>query len=183
MLNKGWTQNSSSPFSSPALLVRKKTGDWHLCVDYRRQNAQTVKNKYPLPLIEDLLDELHGATWFTSLDLCSGFHQIRMKQGEEYKTAFQTHNGHYEYRVMPYGVIGGPATFQQVMNVVLAPLLRKCAMVFIDDILIYSKSWAEHLQHIATILQLLQDNQFHAKLSKCSFAKQELTYLGHIISS
>jgi hypothetical protein len=138
MLAKGWIQPSLSPFSSPALLVRKKTGDWRLCVDYKRLNAQTVKNKYPLPIIDELLDELHGATWFTSLDLCSGFHQIRMQQDEEYKTAFQTHNGHFEYKVMTYGVTGGPATFQAVMNVILAPMLRKFLVVFIDDILIYS---------------------------------------------
>jgi hypothetical protein len=125
MLSKGWIQPSSSPFSLPALLVRKKIGDWRLCVDYRRLNAQTVKNKYPLPIIDELLDELCGASWFTSLDLCSGFHQIRMQQGEEYKTAFQTHNGHFNYCVMPYGVTGGLATFQAIMNVILAPLLRK----------------------------------------------------------
>ena len=140
MLQKGWIQASTSPYSSPVLLVRKKTGDWRLCVDFRRLNALTKKNKYPLPIIEELLEELHGSSWFTSLDLCSGFHQICMVVGEEFKMAFQTHNGHYEYRVMPYGVTGGPAAFQTVMNLILAPLLRKCVVVFIDDILIYSKS-------------------------------------------
>jgi len=163
--------------------VRKKTGDWRLCVDFRRLNALTVKNKYPLPIIEELLEELQGASWFTTLDLSSGFHQIRMAEGEEYKTAFQTHNGHYEYCVMPYGVTGGPATFQTVMNILLEPLLRKCAVVFIDDILIYSKTWDDHLQHIRAVLTLLQQHKFQVKLSKCSFAKQQLTYLGHIVSS
>lgn len=124
MLAKGWIQPSISPYSSPVLLVRKKIGDWRLCVDFRRLNALIVKNKYPLPVIEELLEELHGATWFTTSDLSSGFHQIRMAEGDEYKTAFQTHSGHYEYYVMPYGVTGGPATFQTVMNVILAPLLR-----------------------------------------------------------
>lgn len=155
MLDKGWIQTSTSPYSSPVLLVRKKTGDWRLCVDFRRLNALTIKNKYPLPIIEELLEELQGATWFTTLDLCSGFHQIRMTEGDEYKTTFQRHSGHYEYRVMPYGVTGGPATFQGIMNVLLEPLLRKCAVVFIDDILIYSKSWEEHLQHITEVLTLL----------------------------
>lgn len=124
MLAKGWIQPSTSPFASLALLVKKKTGDWRLCVDFRRLKAQTIKNKYPLPVIEELLDEPQGATWFTLLDLCSGFHQIRMAPGEEFKTAFQTHHGHFEYRVMPYGVTGGPATFQTVMNVILSSLLR-----------------------------------------------------------
>lgn len=155
MLAKGWIQPSTSPFSSPVFLVRKKTGDWRLCVDFRRLNAQTIKNKYPLPVIKELLDELQGASWFTTLDLCSGFHQIRMVVGEEFKTSFQTHNGHFEYRVMPYGVTGGHVTFQNVMNVILAPLLRLCAVVFIDDILIYSKSWEEHLQHISAVLVIL----------------------------
>lgn len=155
ILEKGWIRVSTSPFSSPSLLVRKKTGDWRLCVDYRCLNALTTKNKYPLPLIEDLLDELHGAQWFTSLDLCSGFHQTK---GEEYKTAFQTHSGYYEYNVMPYGVTGGPATFQAVMNVILEPLLRKCVVVFIDDILICSRSWEEHLQHIQDVLTILHQN-------------------------
>lgn len=183
MLVKGWIKPSTSPYSSPVLLVRKKTGDWRLCVDFRRLNALTVKNKYPLPIIEELLEELQGAQWFTTLDLCSGFHQIKMASGEEHKTAFQTHSGHYEYNVMPYGVTGGPGTFQTVMNVILEPLLRKCAVVFIDDILIYSKSWTEHVQHIKAVLQILQDHQFHVKLSKCSFAKKQLCYLGHVVSA
>lgn len=183
MLVKGWIKPSTSPYSSPVLLVRKKTGDWRLCVDFRRLNALTVKNKYPLPIIEELLEELQGAQWFTTLDLCSGFHQIKMASGEEHKTAFQTHSGHYEYNVMPYGVTGGPGTFQTVMNVILEPLLRKCAVVFIDDILIYSKSWTEHVQHIKAVLQILQDHQFHVKLSKCSLAKKQLCYLGHVVSA
>lgn len=141
-----------------------------------------MKNKYPLPLIEDLLDELHGAQWFTSLDLCSGFHQIRIAPGEEYKTAFQIHSGHYEYKVMPYGVTGGPATFQTIMNVILASLLRKCVVVFVDDILIYSKTWEDHLLHVKEVLTILLQHQFHIKLSKCAFAKQQLTYLGHTVS-
>ena len=104
-----------------------------------------------------------------------------MAPGEEFKTAFQTHNGHYEYRVMLYGVTGGPATFQTVMNLILAPLLRKCVVVFIDDILIYSKSWEDHLLHIQEVLSILQQNNFHVKMSKCLFAKQQLSYLGHIV--
>jgi len=172
-------QASTSPFASPALLVKKKTGDWRLCVDFRRLNALTVKDKFPLPVIDEFMDELHGAKWFTSLDMRSGFHKIRMKAADQFKTAFQTHHGHFEYKVMPYGVTGGPANFQRVMNNVLAPLLRICVIVFIDDILIYSKSLEDHGTHLAAVFTILQQHQFRIKLSKCSFAKQQLPYLGH----
>ncbi|CAO2144897.1 unnamed protein product [Urochloa humidicola] len=182
LLRNGMIQESVSPFASPILLVKKKTGDWRLCVDYRRLNAMTVKNKFPLPIIEEILDELVGARWFTTLDLSSGFHQILMKLQDRYKTAFQTHHGHYEYLVMPYGVTGGPATFQQQMNTLLGPFLRKFVVVFIDDILIYSKTWEEHLQHIESVFSVLQEQQFKVKLPKCAFAQEQLSYLGHVIS-
>jgi len=182
LLQNGWIQESSSPFASLVLLVKKKTGDWRLCVDYRRLNALTIKNSYPMPIMDEFLDELAGAIWFASLDLRSGYHQILVDPADTFKTAFQTHNGHYEYKVMPYGVTGGPATFQHVMNTVLAPLLRKCVVVFIDDILIYSKTWEDHIQHIREVFLLLQHHQFKVKLSKCSFAQQEVHYLGHVIS-
>jgi hypothetical protein len=142
-----------------------------------------VKNKFPLPVIDEMLDDLVGAKWFTTLDMSSGFHQILVVETDVAKTAFQTHNGQYEYKVMPYGFIGGSATFQYEMNTLLAPMLRKCGIVFIDDILIYSKTWAEHLQHIKEVFTLLLQHQFKVKLSKCSFAKKELAYLGHVISA
>jgi len=136
-------KKSTSPFASPALLVKKNSGEWRMCVDYRRLNAYTVKNKFPLPIIEELFEELQGAQWFTTLDLRSGFHQIMVEEADQHKTAFQTHHGHFEYRVMPYGLTGAPATFQSVMNHVLSSLLRKCVVVFIDDIIIYSKTFEE----------------------------------------
>ena len=117
-------------------------------MDYRKLNALTVKNKFPLPVIDELLDELVGAQWFTTLDMSSSFYQILVADEDIAKTAFQTHNGHYEYKVMPYGVTGGLATFQHEMNTVLASILRKFVLVFIDDILIYSKTWEEHLHHM-----------------------------------
>lgn len=135
-----------------------------------------------MPVMEEFLDELHGACWFSSLDLRSGFNQIRVNPSNQYKTAFQTHNGHYEYRVMPYGVTGGPATFQYIMNFVLAPFLRKCVVVFIDDILIYNRSWEEHLTHVKAVFQVLQLEGFKIKLSKCLFAQQQIPYLGHVMS-
>ena len=155
MLKSNMIQESTSPFASPTLLVKKKSGEWRLCVDYRRLNAYTVKNKFPMPIVEELFEELYGAAWFTTLDLRSGFHQISVKPEDQYKTAFHTHHGHYEYLVMPYGLTGAPATFQSIMNHVLAPLLRKCVVVFIDDILIYSQTYTEHVYHVQLVFQLL----------------------------
>lgn len=146
------------------------------------EGAYTIKKKFPLPIIEELFEELLGAKWFTTLDLRLGFHQILVDEGDRYKTAFQTHMGHYEYKVMPYGLTGAPATFQAVMNYILQPLLRRCVVVFIDDILIYSKSYEEHLSHVQLVFDILKKHQFLVRLSKCSFAKQQLNYLGHVLS-
>lgn len=152
-----------------------------MCIDYRQLNSITVKSKYPVPVIEELLDELAGSRWFSKLDLRAGYHQIRMAEGDEHKTAFQTHSGHYEFKVMSFGLTGAPATFLGAMNDTLSPVLRKFVLVFFDDILIYSPDKESHLQHIKIVLQLLADNKWQVKLSKCSFAQQELSYLGHII--
>jgi hypothetical protein len=125
-------------------------------VDYRQLNLLTVKGKYPLPVIDELLDELAGSRWFSKLDLKSGYHQIRLAPGEEHKTAFQTHNGHFEFKVMAFGLTGAPATFQHAMNATLAPVLRKFAVVFFDDILVYSPSYEAHLVHLDIVLSILQ---------------------------
>jgi hypothetical protein len=182
MLSKGIIQHSDSAFSSPVLLVKKKDMTWRFCVDYRHLNALIIKYKYLVPIIDELLDELHGAAWFSSLDLRAGFHQIRLQHGEEYKTAFQTHLGDFEFRVMAFSLTGAPGTFQKAMNTTLAPLLRKCVLVFFDDILVYSTSFEDHLQHLQLVLELLQADQWKVKLSKCSFAQNKISYLGHIIS-
>jgi hypothetical protein len=182
MLRSGVIRPSNSNFASPLIMVKKKDHTWRPCVDYKHLNALTVKSKYPLPVIDELLDELHGACWFSKLDLRAGYHQIRLTEGDEYKTAFHTHNGHFEFTVMAFSLTGAPATFQAEMNRTLATKLRKCALVFFDDILIYSKTYSSHLTHLSEVLQLLLDNQWKVKMSKCSFASQSVSYLGHVIS-
>ena len=178
MLLKGVIQESNSPYASPVILVKKKDGGWRICVDYRYLNALTVKNKYPLPVVDELLDELVGARYFTKLDLRSGYHQIRLVEGEEFKTAFKTHHGHWEFKVMPFGLTNAPATFQSAMNVIFAPLLRKGVLIFMDDILLYSVDLDAHKQLLRQVFQVLQQHQFYVKQSKCSFAQKKLEYLG-----
>jgi hypothetical protein len=136
-----------------------------------------------MPVIDELLDELAGAQFFSRLDLRAGYHQICMKPEDEEKTAFKTHQGHYQFRVMPFGLCNAPATFQCVMNSILSPCVRKFALVFMDDILVYNPDLQAHAQHLSAILQLLYDNNFYVKPSKCSFEQTELEYLGHIVSS
>ena len=165
MLAQGIIVPSSSPFASPVLLVQKKDLTWRFCVDYRRLNDATVKNKFPLPIVDELLDELAGAALFSKLDLRAGYHQIRLAAGEEYKTAFQTHSGHYEYKVLPFGVSGGPATFQGGMNHTLKPVSRRCAFVFFDDIFVSSISFEDHIKHLREVLQLLRQDQWQVKFS------------------
>jgi hypothetical protein len=182
MLCSGLIQPSSSPFSSAVLLVKKKDGLFRFCVDFRQLNAITAKSKYPVPVIEELLDELQGASWFSSLDLTAGYHQIRLRAGEEPKTAFQTHSTQYEFHVMAFGLSGAPATFLKAMNTTLYPFLRKCVLVFFDDILIFSKTAKEHVHHLRLVLELLRRDKWQVKMSKCSFMQRQLRYLGHVIS-
>lgn len=178
-LAKQWIRPSQSPYGAAVLFVQKKDGSLRMCVDYRGLNKVTVKDKYPLPRIDDLIDKLHGATVFSSLDLQSGYHQIRIAEKDVRKTAFITPMGLYEYRVMPFGLCNAPSAFQRQMNLMLGHL--PFAVVYLDDILIFSQSRAEHQTHLRTVLSLLKENQFYAKLSKCSFYQTSTKFLGYVV--
>jgi len=182
MLDKGFIRTSASPFSSPVLLVKKKDGSWRFCVDYRALNTITMRDRFPIPIVDELLDELGGARWFSKLDLMQGYHQILMKEEDINKTVFRMHQGHYEFRVMPFGLCNAPSTFQATMNQLFQPFLRKFIIVFFDDVLIYSKTMIDHLVHLENAFQLLISGKFSLKRTKCTFAQEQLEYLGHMVS-
>ena len=183
LLDKGFIRPSYSPWGAPVLFVKKKDGSFRMCIDYRELNKVTVKNKYPLPRIDDLFDQLKGASIFSKIDLRSGYHQLKVKDSDIAKTAFRTRYGHYEFTVMPFGLTNAPAAFMDLMNRVFRKYLDKFVIVFIDDILIYSKSPEEHEEHLRLALQTLKEHQLYAKFSKCEFWLRKVHFLGHVVSA
>ncbi|GKD06118.1 putative reverse transcriptase domain-containing protein [Tanacetum coccineum] len=177
--DKGFIRPSSSPWGAPVLFVKKKDGSFRMCIDYRELNKLTVKNRYPLPRIDDLFDQLQGSSIYSKIDLRSGYHQLRVREQDVPKTAFRTRYGHYEFQVMPFGLTNAPAVFMDLMNRVCKPYLDKFVIVFIDDILIYSKDEREHEEHLKTILELLKEEKLYAKFSKCEFWIPKVQFLGH----
>ncbi|GJX55507.1 putative reverse transcriptase domain-containing protein [Tanacetum coccineum] len=181
--DKGFIRPSSSPWGAPVLFVKKKDGSFRMCIDYRELNKLTVKNRYPLPRIDDLFDQLQGSSVYSKIDLRSGYHQLRVREEDIPKTAFRTRYGHYEFQVMPFGLTNAPAVFMDLMNRVCKPYLDKFVIVFIDDILIYSKNKKEHEEHLKAILELLKKEELYAKFSKCEFWIPKVQFLGHVIDS
>ena len=179
----GFIQPSRSPFGAPVLFVKKKGGELRMCVDYRALNKITIKNKYPLPRIDELLDRLHGAKWFSKIDLRSGYHQVRIHPDDVSKTAFRTRYGHYEFLVLPFGLCNAPGTFMHLMQQIFRDHLDNFVIVFLDDILIYSKTEADHEKHLKIVLELLRKHKLYGKKSKCEFFKQRVSFLGHVVSS
>jgi hypothetical protein len=183
MLSKGLIRPSALPWGSPVLFVNKRDGTIRLCVDYPKLNEVTIKNKYPLPKIEDLLDQLNGAKVFSKIDLCTRYHQLKVRESDIPKTAFTTHYGLFEYTVMSFGLTNAPAYFMNLMNKVFMKFLYKFVLVFIDDILVYSKSEEEHAEHLWLVLGTLREHQLYAKFSKCEFWLKEVGFLGHVLSA
>ena len=180
LLDHGFIRESHSPWGAPVLFVKKKDGSMRLCIDYRQLNKVTIRNKYPLPRIEDLFDQLQGAKCFSKIDLRSGYHQLRVKDSDVQKTTFSTRYRLFEFLVMPFGLTNAPSVFMAFMNRVFRPYLDRFVIVFIDDILIYSATPKEHEQHLEIVLQTLRNHKLYAKFEKCAFWLEEVKLLGHV---
>ncbi|MCO5577142.1 hypothetical protein L7F22_051587 [Adiantum nelumboides] len=182
LLEKGLIQPSSSPFCSPVLLVLKKDGSWRMCIDYRALNKITIKNRFPIPRIDDILDRLQGSSCFSRIDLKSGYHQIRIAPGDVYKTAFQTTFGLFEFLVMPFGLTNAPATFNRMMDRIFREY-RLFVGTFFDDIIVFSKNEADHRDHLLQVFQALRHHKLVIDAKKSEFFLPEIHFLGHIVSA
>jgi hypothetical protein len=183
LLKKGFIQPSISPFGAPVLFIAKPSGGYRVVCDWRALNAITVKNRYPMPRIDETLDKLGGASVYSSLDLNSGYFQLKIAESDMHKTAFTTPFGLYEFKVLGQGLANAPATFQAVMNRLFAPFLNKFVVVYLDDILIFSKTPEEHEEHVRAVLEILRRTRLYAKPSKCKFNLKEIKFLGHIVGN
>ncbi|GKC98052.1 putative reverse transcriptase domain-containing protein [Tanacetum coccineum] len=183
LADRGFIRPSTSPWGAPVLFVKKKDGSFRMCINYRELNKLTVKNRYPLPRIDDLFNQLQGLSVYSKIDLRSGYHQLRVKDEDIPKTAFRTRYRHYEFQVMPFGLTNAPAVFMDLMNRMCKPYLDKFVIVFIDDILIYSRNKEEHANHLRIILELLKKEKLYAKFSKCDFWIHIVQFLGHLINN
>ena len=182
LMNKGIIEHSTSPWSSPVVLVKKKDGTTRFCVDYRRLNQITVKDAFPLPRIDDIYDQLTEATHFTKFDFKAGYFQVPLDKADRPKTAFSTRDGHFQFKVLPQGLTNGPPTFQRIVNQILGPNRWKHMLAYIDDIIIYSKNFAEHVQHIEEVCSLLKEANFKLNIEKCEVARTEILFLGHVVA-
>ena len=183
LLDNGFIRPSTSPWGAPVLFAKKKDKTLRLCIDYRQLNRVTIKNRYPLPRIDDLFDQLRGARVYSKIDLRTGYHHLRVRETDIPRTAFRTRYGHFEFAVMPFGLTNAPTAFMDLMHRVFQPYLDQFVVVFVDDILIYSQPEWEHEDHLRIVLQLLRDHQLYAKCSKCEFWLSEVRFLGHVVSA
>ncbi|GBG69712.1 hypothetical protein CBR_g4543 [Chara braunii] len=182
LIDKGWIRPSCSPYSAPVLFVRKKNKELRLRIDYRKLNAQTIKKVGPLRRIDDLLERLGGAKYFSKLDLKAGYHQFEIHARDRYKTAFKTRYGHFEWVVMPFGLMNAPATFQAAMTTEFRDMLDRFVLIYLDDILVYSRTLDEHIMHLRAVLDRLRTAKYKVNRAKCEFVQQELKYLGHFVT-